>query len=1217
MGLRKIVSWVLLSLILFVALAGFLFYLDLKKRIITRLTIETEKALGQKVTIRDISLQLPAIAVLHEVVIRNPEGAAPGELLRIRRLILNIQLIDLFTQGKLKLKNIIAQSPQLNLVRDDRNHWNVSDRLIGFLSRTPSSGGELQIDQLQIDSGRLTLNNDKRYTANPIHLSLRNLTSGAGEKAQLKGSLEYSGNRVHFEGWIEPGGKPLRVNLQIISKDFVLVPFQPFLEGAKIDARKARLNLRLGLEGDTKKGFWIRSNIEQADGGKIFPSLPALRNIRLQANIFFRPSEGSMDLDSATLHGDGFAATMAGTLTGLLEDPFYQLRVQIDRLDLSKLGAPEGFKMSGILTSKDFQMKGRLKDERPQGAGTLRMSDGRIEFHQTIMAGINADIHFSLVRNLAIKGDLLARIAKTGKPFPDIFAGRDVSLRGAGTFRPDEDILIIDSAALRSPGISSRLRAVMTHVGQNPSYQAELAIDEMDLSKFQIFKEIELNGVLTSKNLKVQGELKAGLPKVSGTLELREAEINSPQAHAEKIDASVALQFPEEIAIKGEATAKVSKVGPYPLDPPAQAKLTGSLQGKPPLMAIASALDISPGEIKLRGNRALSLGNVVLAMEGKIEGSSFIGNHRLEIRDLRYGGHGFERASITSTIALQKEEIVFDNFNLETEDVSATAAHIRAGGIGGGSLRHIDIEALNVTSQKGVFTITQGDARCAVHLEAKPLSGDLGFSATALSIHGMSSRRLSGSASFDERDFSLRIPRAELSGGEIGLVVQGRTTEGPFPMKVSAHATGVDLGSLSEEVRGFVEVPYRLGGKIQELHYEGVVNGPESMEGRLTAEAKGISVSYRGAERRLIKDSAIRTTVHFRDRDLDLDAEATLEKLVTKISGSIAGFMKKERWIHLAITLPDAPASHIREAFWDIFPDSLLYVDMEGMISSTVNVDHNDHGLEIRGDISLKDVRLTGEYGEYFVGPIRGSLPIQYVKQKEGHALPLPSFEKSEFDRLLRDLGEEPGGGSRTITIGAFHYGFPLLEGIRLRVQGGDNLLNVSGFDANIFNGRVYGLGTIDYLKGVTYRGGLLVKGLSLKALCDQIKPIQGFISGKVDGIASFKGTGTSILQIIGRSNFWADPRGDEKMMISKEFLQKIGGPSMKVYLGNRAFDKAVMDVYLKNGYLIFRDLEISNRNLLGITDLSIKAAPISNRIAFDHLLWTITEAAARAKEKK
>jgi hypothetical protein len=57
----------------------------------------------------------------------------------------------------------------------------------------------------------------------------------------------------------------------------------------------------------------------------------------------------------------------------------------------------------------------------------------------------------------------------------------------------------------------------------------------------------------------------------------------------------------------------------------------------------------------------------------------------------------------------------------------------------------------------------------------------------------------------------------------------------------------------------------------------------------------------------------------------------------------------------------------------------------------------------------------------------------------------------------------------------------------------------------------------------------------------------------------------------------------DEKTKLSKEFLHKIGGPSLKAYLGDREFDKGYMSVYLQNGYIIFRELEISNRNLFGM----------------------------------
>jgi hypothetical protein len=114
-----------------------------------------------------------------------------------------------------------------------------------------------------------------------------------------------------------------------------------------------------------------------------------------------------------------------------------------------------------------------------------------------------------------------------------------------------------------------------------------------------------------------------------------------------------------------------------------------------------------------------------------------------------------------------------------------------------------------------------------------------------------------------------------------------------------------------------------------------------------------------------------------------------------------------------------------------------------------------------------------------------------------------------------------------------------------------DSSLNVFRFDAKIFNGHLYGSGALDLSEGLNFRGGLLVKGVSLKALCDTIQPIQGFISGKVDGIVSVKASGMGLSNLVGKGEFWADPRAGEKMMISREFLQKVGGVS-KFYLGDR-----------------------------------------------------------------
>ena len=151
---------------------------------------------------------------------------------------------------------------------------------------------------------------------------------------------------------------------------------------------------------------------------------------------------------------------------------------------------------------------------------------------------------------------------------------------------------------------------------------------------------------------------------------------------------------------------------------------------------------------------------------------------------------------------------------------------------------------------------------------------------------------------------------------------------------------------------------------------------------------------------------------------------------------------------------------------------------------------------------------------------------------------------------------------------------------------------------------------------GLNYRAGMIVKGMSLTTLCDDIAPLKGYISGKVDGGGLLKGTGGGMQGLIGKADFWTYSAGGEKTKISREFLEKVGGPSMKKYLSERPFDKGIVSVYIENGFLVFKELEISHTNFLGMTDLSVKVAPYNNRIALDHFLSTIAEAADRAREK-
>jgi hypothetical protein len=372
-------------------------------------------------------------------------------------------------------------------------------------------------------------------------------------------------------------------------------------------------------------------------------------------------------------------------------------------------------------------------------------------------------------------------------------------------------------------------------------------------------------------------------------------------------------------------------------------------------------------------------------------------------------------------------------------------------------------------------------------------------------------------------------------------------------------------------------------------------------------------------KKNIFKDANFNCIFKSRSGDLGFTLRSVMGKISTGVSGTIKRIMQKERIAEIKINQPEVKVADIRETFWEIFPDSLLYAGLDGAISSEALISFAPGILKVNGTLRIREFILQGENGEYSIGPVNGAMPIIYSKNNdEKKVLKLPSFDRSEFDNQSKYYSQKAFGNDYSrITIGSLNYGFKFSDDINIWIKQEGSLLNIGRFSGNIFGGRLNGSAVVDVSDDLNYRAGILLEGLSLTKLCDGIEPIKGYISGKVDGIASLKGKGTGISQLIGKADFWTYSTKEEKTKISREFLQRVGGPSLGAYLRDRNFDKGIMSLYLQNGFIIFKELEMSNKNLLGMTDLSVKVAPLSNRIAIDHLMWSITEAAQRAKEKK
>jgi len=176
--------------------------------------------------------------------------------------------------------------------------------------------------------------------------------------------------------------------------------------------------------------------------------------------------------------------------------------------------------------------------------------------------------------------------------------------------------------------------------------------------------------------------------------------------------------------------------------------------------------------------------------------------------------------------------------------------------------------------------------------------------------------------------------------------------------------------------------------------------------------------------------------------------------------------------------------------------------------------------------------------------------------------------------------------------------------------------MRVSPIEVNLYEGKLLGSGYLALKSTPEYGANILLRDVSLKQFCDSFPSIKGYITGRIDGILSLKNEQGGLKELTGYVNLWTRTGKGEEMLVSKEFLQKLAGKKLKGFFfqNDRPYDNGEIIAYLQHNYLTFEKLDISHTNFLGMKDLSVSVAPVQNRIALDHLLDSIRDAAARGK---
>lgn len=1065
----KIASAVLLIVVIGASFFLYIFYQDLKKQLLEKVTDSASSAIGQKVDIGDISFSLISGIDINNITVSNPEGFPEGQLLGIKNLNLNMKFRELF-HGVFHFRDIKIISPELNLIQDNNNRVNVSDKLMAFL--TKKSTTKYHVDELRMTSGKLDINEDKRFRSEQINLKIKDLSSEQDVRTLISLSLlSFGKNKITVEGWAYPKTETKKFSVMLESKDLSLAAFRSVFNKYKIDTDKIAVDMQISADGDMKEGISIRS------GSKI--------------------------------------------------------------------------KHSGY-----FYFTRNIKDIEISSDSFLNILDGS-------------------------------------------FAVNEISLNAG------------DASEIN-------MRGIIRDLFSKPNYTVDLRIKRLDISRFNFLKDIKIRGEITSDNINIKNKQDSLLPELSGSINVINAGVKTGDADIGDINAGAVFSYANKSSIKADVRAKILKAKDY-MEKPADIRFSAEMKGRGDDMTFIVSAGLAPVDVRAKVDKSAHADNFNINSSGRLKGKKISAAFDFNAEGIKYDGRVVNALKGSMNIKYEKDLIALSDLKIDAGIASLTAEQIDL-------IMPVKDKSYTVAARNMHFSYPEEKSEAKkiglnINLKIKneKAEGNIVFSAGEIVLKDIPLGSVAGKGNLFGDKFDVELTGVGLAGGNLNLKSTGRSSGSPYPLKIKAAAVNMDAGIISKAVEGFIKMPYSVAGNISHADIDLTADSAEILHGKAEIKAEKISILKTEKSTGLLKNGFLKAGIDFIGKDIDFTADAGTGSLHAKISGRASAFAAKDREIKISASLSDTKLEDIRNSFWDIFPDKLLYAGMDGSISSDISAGYNNAGFSIHGDLKLKDLKLEGENNEYSVGPINGELPFSYGKNNDDEAVKISAFEHSNFEDLKKHYSQMKASTDdyKKITIGSLSYGFRLIEDINIQISRKSGVLNITGFSGNIFGGKIYGAAFADFRDKLNYRAGILLDGLSMTSLCEEIEPIKGYITGRVDGIANFKGYEGGINQLIGKADFWTYSKGDEKTKISKEFLLKIGGPAVKTYLGDRRFNKGTMKLYIKDGLVIFDELEISNRNFFGITDLSVKVAPFNNRISIDHLMWTMTETAQRAKGNK
>ncbi|AJY69371.1 hypothetical protein RW64_06985 [Geobacter sulfurreducens] len=436
-------------------------------------------------------------------------------------------------------------------------------------------------------------------------------------------------------------------------------------------------------------------------------------------------------------------------------------------------------------------------------------------------------------------------------------------------------------------------------------------------------------------------------------------------------------------------------------------------------------------------------------------------------------------------------------------------------------------------------------------------------------------------------------------------------------LRFSGSLRQAKLAAIAPLMPATGRIPAVAGGEAT-ISVDGGFAGGAGLRCGLEARASGIALDGAGGKR-LLSGAEARVAARVAGERLDLrEAVAVLgEGASVRIAGSMDRFRSPERTGTFSVTLPRTSLTSLVDPLINVLPRPVQEATLEGDVAVAAEVALAGKAGMVDGTATLSGVRLDFPSQKLNVSGIGGTIPFSLRTAAEAAKRPRQelSFSRENFARLQEMLRQQ-GPGDHTLTVGKIRFGPLELGETTLGLRAANGTLEISSLRSGLYEGQLLGRGFVAARGGIVYGGDILVYDLSLARLCDAVPKIRGYVSGRVDGLLSLHGQGAGMDGLTGFTDLWARESTRERMLLSREFLQRLAGKKLRGFFfrDDRPYDRGEVSAYLENGYLTFTTLDLAHTNIFGIKDLSVSVAPVQNRIALTHLFGAIKEAATRGK---